>query len=107
MGARERETERNKRYNLKLNNQFEVLTVVTTKSTIFREVMPCSPVEIHHQFRVMYCLHFEVEGQAKQAAVCLNKVQSLEYHTPSVLGQQSCKFWGSTYTKSYFRFRSS
>jgi hypothetical protein len=30
--------------------EFEVLTVVTMKSTLCRDVMPCSPIEIHRHF---------------------------------------------------------
>jgi hypothetical protein len=63
MGARERERDRNKRYNLKFHTQFEVLTVVTVKSNIIREVTPCSPVEIHHQFRVCTTSTLKLKGK--------------------------------------------
>jgi hypothetical protein len=38
---------------------FEVLTVVTRKSTIFWGVMPCSLVEVHQRFGEAYCLYLQ------------------------------------------------
>jgi hypothetical protein len=40
---------------------FEVFTTVTMRSTIFRDVTQCSPIEIHRRFRGTYASFFRVE----------------------------------------------
>jgi hypothetical protein len=37
----------------------EVLIAVTTKSSIFRDVMPCSLVEVYRWFIGKYCLQLQ------------------------------------------------
>jgi hypothetical protein len=39
--------------------RFEVLIVVTVKSTVFLDVTPYSMVEFYRQFRRKYCLCFQ------------------------------------------------
>jgi hypothetical protein len=38
---------------------FEVLTAVVMKSTIFWDIMPCSPLKVDQRFRGTYHLHFQ------------------------------------------------
>jgi short-subunit dehydrogenase len=38
---------------------FEVLVVVSMKSTIFWEVVLCSPIKVHQCFGGTYCVHFQ------------------------------------------------
>jgi hypothetical protein len=42
--------------------EFEVLTAVTMKNTVFCVLSPCNEVEVHRHFEGMYCLHFQGRG---------------------------------------------
>jgi hypothetical protein len=43
------------------NTRFKVPILATMKSTIFQDVMSCSPVEVYEHFGGIYCLIFRVE----------------------------------------------
>jgi hypothetical protein len=51
--------------------RFEVLVAMTTKSTIFWNVTPCSVVEVTDLSEGRAVSIFKVEEQAKQATACL------------------------------------
>jgi hypothetical protein len=38
---------------------FELLTVVVMKSTVFWDIMPCSPLKVNQRFRGAYHLHLQ------------------------------------------------
>jgi hypothetical protein len=39
--------------------EFEVLTAVVMKSTIFWDITPCSPLRVNRRFGGTYCLRFQ------------------------------------------------
>ncbi|PNF16465.1 hypothetical protein B7P43_G10302 [Cryptotermes secundus] len=41
--------------------EFEALTPVTMRSTVFWDATLSSPIEVHRCFRGMYCLHLQVQ----------------------------------------------
>jgi hypothetical protein len=44
---------------------FDILRLVTV-NTVFWDVMPCVPVEVHQHFREMYCLHLQGQGVSQE-----------------------------------------
>jgi hypothetical protein len=47
--------------------RFQVLTAASMKITVFRDIVPCSPVEVNRRFRGTYCLqhHHLDDGGSK------------------------------------------
>jgi hypothetical protein len=39
--------------------RFHVLTAASMNMTVFRDVAPCSLVEVYRRFRGAYCLHYQ------------------------------------------------
>jgi hypothetical protein len=66
-------------FTAKFSLEFEVLTVVTRKSTVFWVVIPCIPATLNRRFNATYRLQHQGRSvshairvyQWKQAAVCL------------------------------------
>jgi hypothetical protein len=56
--------------------RFEVLTVVSIKSTVFWNVVPCSLVEVYKLIGGTYCvhLHYLAGNEEKMVAVCSSEV---------------------------------
>jgi hypothetical protein len=70
---------------------FQVLTTVITKSSIFWDITPCSPLKVNRPFGVTYCLHL----QGRRISWARNQSERKSWFL------QMCTFFGSKFSSDH------